>query len=57
MDRAVQAVRPADPTAHRRLRHRLVVRVVPRSVQQGVQGLADATRLLRGFDPARDSGD
>ena len=37
--------------------HRLVVRVVPRSVQQGVQGLADATRLLRGFDPARDSGD
>ena len=40
LDGAVQAVRPADPAAHGRLRARVVVRVLPRPVQQGVPRFA-----------------
>ena len=53
MDRAEQAVRLADSAPHRRLRDGVFVRVLPRTVQQGVPRPVVHARLLRRSRRAR----
>ena len=56
LDGAVQAVRPADPATHGRLRARVVVRVLPRPVQQGVPRFALAAATFTATASTRHPG-